>query len=35
MRFQDAKSGIPVGSYAVDAEALKRARAGVPKGEYH
>jgi len=29
------KYGVPVGTYAVDAEALKRARAGVPRGEYH
>lgn len=30
-----ATGGTPSGSYAVDADALRRARAGVPKGELH
>lgn len=33
--FKALKYGVPSGTYAVDAEALKRARAGVPRGEYH
>jgi hypothetical protein len=26
---------VPEGAYAVDAEALRQARQGVPRGEYH
>lgn len=27
--------GVPVGVYHVDQEALREARQGVPRGEYH
>jgi hypothetical protein len=30
-----APSAVPAGAYCVDAQALRDARVGVPRGEYH